>query len=122
MRICIEKSTNKLIEMQSDATEGTLLENAINAGYNVADVEEKEVANEEYQRILNSQPLPILTIQDKTNAINAKYQPKLDTYKDNILSALAADGATQSTKIVNFVTKYNAQLVLKNAEMEALYI
>ena len=42
-------------------------------------------------------------------------------YKDNILTATAAGGATMETKIANFQAKYNAQIVLKNAEMEALY-
>lgn len=56
MRICVVKATNKLLEMQSDATPGTLIQNAVNAGFNVTDIEEREVTEEEYKLILNSQP------------------------------------------------------------------
>jgi ATP-dependent exoDNAse (exonuclease V) alpha subunit len=48
MRICKEKSTGKILEMQSDATEGTLIQNAVNAGYVAADVEEKVITNAEW--------------------------------------------------------------------------
>lgn len=37
--------------MQSDATEGTLLQNAVKAGYNISDIEEKEVTKAEYAAI-----------------------------------------------------------------------
>lgn len=58
MRVCIMKSTGKLLEMQSDATEGTLLQNAINAGFAEVDIEEKEVTEAEWQVILDAQPKP----------------------------------------------------------------
>jgi hypothetical protein len=58
MRVSIQKSTGLLIEMQSDATAGTLLQNAINAGYVEADIEEKEVTLAEWQAILDAQPKP----------------------------------------------------------------
>lgn len=47
-RVCTEKGTGKLIEYQSDATEGTLISNAVNAGYKANTVEEKEVTDEEW--------------------------------------------------------------------------
>lgn len=56
MRVCIEKSTNKIIEMQSFATEGTLIQNALQYGYLESDIEEKKVSDEEYQIILEAQP------------------------------------------------------------------
>lgn len=59
MRVCIEKSTGRLIESQSHAREGTLLQNALNTGYNEADIEEKEVTQEEFQIILDAQPKPL---------------------------------------------------------------
>lgn len=58
MRICIEKSTGKLIEMQSDATVGTLIRNALQYGYNEQDIEEREVTQGEYQAIIDVQPKP----------------------------------------------------------------
>ena len=57
MRICTEKSTGVLIEMQSHASEGTLKQNAINCGYAPEDVEEREVTAQEYSEILAKQPV-----------------------------------------------------------------
>ena len=51
-RICIQKSTGKVIEYQSGNSRlGTLTENALNAGYNMNDIEEKEISPEEWKRI-----------------------------------------------------------------------
>ena len=51
-RVCLEKSTGKLIEYQSgDAPLGTLTQNAINAGYKKEDVVEKYVTQEEWKTI-----------------------------------------------------------------------
>lgn len=87
MRVCIEKSTGKLIESQSggrvkrlpqnnkvsdlkyaeylnncDALEAnrldTLKQNAFNAGYIETDIEVKYISNIEYQIILDAQPIP----------------------------------------------------------------
>lgn len=60
-RICIEKSTGKLIEMQSggyddeklrDARLDTLKQNALNAGYKEADIEVKWISDEELQPLM----------------------------------------------------------------------
>lgn len=70
MKICIEKPTNKLIEMQSDATAGTLIQNAVNAGYAESEIEEREVTQEEFQAILDAQPKPPIepTLEEKNRA------------------------------------------------------
>lgn len=60
MRVSLEKMTGRLIEMQSDAIEGTLLQNAINAGFAKEDIEEKEINEVEWQSILDAQPKPEL--------------------------------------------------------------
>lgn len=62
MRVCIEKSTGKLLEMQSDATAGTLLGNAIAAGFDPSLVEEREVNWADYSLILSAQP-PVVSLQ-----------------------------------------------------------
>jgi hypothetical protein len=62
----------------------------------------------------------VLDIDSKAAAIEANYQPKLDKYKDLILSAMATGGTTQTSKITKFQNKYNALLVQKNTELEAL--
>ena len=51
MRICTQKSTGRFLEMQSDATEGTLIKNAVNAGFNAEDLEEKIITEEEFKEI-----------------------------------------------------------------------
>jgi hypothetical protein len=48
MRICVQKSTGKLIEAQGKATPGTLLANATAAGYAADDIEEKVVTDAEF--------------------------------------------------------------------------
>lgn len=56
MRVCIVKSTGKLIESQSHATEGTLIKNALSMGYLASEIEEKVVTEGEFQAILSAQP------------------------------------------------------------------
>jgi len=51
MRICTQKSTGRFLEMQSDATEGTLIQNAVNAGFYSEDLEEKIITEEEFKTI-----------------------------------------------------------------------
>ena len=58
MRVLIRKSDNLLIEEQSSATAGTLIQNALNYGFKETEVEEKEVTIEEFKLILDSQPKP----------------------------------------------------------------
>jgi hypothetical protein len=48
MRICTDKSTGEILEMQSSATEGTLIQNAVNAGHVAEDVEEKVITVEQW--------------------------------------------------------------------------
>lgn len=55
-RICIQKSTGKFIEYQSgSAPLGTLIKNAINAGYDPNDIEEKYVTESEARQIIEQQ-------------------------------------------------------------------
>ena len=56
MRICVVKATGKIIEMQSDATAGTLIGNAVSAGYFLADIEEQEVTPAAYAAMVAAQP------------------------------------------------------------------
>lgn len=65
--------------------------------------------------------IPVLTLDQKLDEVDEKYKPKLDMYKDLIMSAIAADGPTQSTKIASFSAKYNAILGQKSEEIEQLY-
>ena len=58
MRICRIKSTGRIIEMQSHATEGTLIGNAVNAGYSALDVEEVIMSQTEYDVAMLAQRTP----------------------------------------------------------------
>jgi hypothetical protein len=74
MRICTDKN-GKLIEMQSHATEGTLIQNAIIAGYKKDDIIEKEVTPAEWTAILDAQPKPTMAksrVDALTEALIAK--------------------------------------------------
>mgnify|MGYP001591793963 CR=1 FL=1 len=68
-RIAIQKSTNKIIEYQSgDAELGTLTQNAINAGYDEADVEEKYIEYSDYKALADAEYEATLTYADKRKA------------------------------------------------------
>ena len=68
-RIAIQKSTNKIIEYQSGNAElGTLTQNAINAGYSEADVEEKYIEYSAYKVLVDVEYETSLTYADKRRA------------------------------------------------------
>lgn len=74
MRICIQKSTNRVLEMQSGATEGTLLKNALNQGYKENDLEELDVDDKGYAAALAKDPVYIAqqkAKQDKKSEIES---------------------------------------------------
>jgi hypothetical protein len=53
VRVCIKKSNNKILEMQShDAELGTLKNNLINMGFEANDLEEKKVNQEQLNELL----------------------------------------------------------------------
>jgi hypothetical protein len=54
-RVSIERATGKLLEYQSAATPGTLVANAVRAGYAEDHVEEREVTAQEWQALREAQ-------------------------------------------------------------------
>lgn len=62
MRVSLVIATSKIIEMQTSATPGTLLQNAIGAGYAAEQVEERVVTAAEYATLralpINQPPSP----------------------------------------------------------------
>lgn len=80
-RVCIEKTTGKLIEYQSDnAPLGTLSKNAINSGYNASDIIEKYVTPQEWQLIKEEQiDKPI---KEKAKQKEQKRQKAINKLKD----------------------------------------
>ena len=101
MRVCIERSSGKLIESQSGAApHGALIVNAVNAGYSESDVEEKVVTQEEWQ-VLFDATIPALTYADNRIMAYASFGDQLDmqyhdavdgttTWKDHVASVKAA--------------------------------
>jgi hypothetical protein len=83
MRICTQRSTGKLIEMQSLATPGTLSENAKQAGYGENDIDEHEGTGEELRRLL----------------AESSIQPRRPTLND-VISVLSADQRAQLKHLV----------------------
>ena len=57
MQIAIEKKTGRIILAQQGAREGTCLRNAVAAGLKESEVEEREVSEAEYARMMAEQPL-----------------------------------------------------------------
>lgn len=78
MLIAIRKSTGRVIEMQSHATTGTLIDNAVIAGIDASDVEEREVTLDEYTVIMSAQ-------DDRTYAEKRRVEyPPMADYLDGI--------------------------------------
>jgi len=78
-RIAIQKSTSKIIEYQSgDAELGTLTQNAINAGYDEADVEEKYIEYSDYKVLADAEDEASLTYADKRKAEYPTIADQLD--------------------------------------------
>jgi hypothetical protein len=87
-RICIEKATNKLIEFQSGTAKlGTLVKNAVEAGYKKSKVEEK-YTEDDYQTVQlkyetleeknkrEGKEAKIIVIKDAQKALYDKYKGK----------------------------------------------
>lgn len=76
MRISVQKSTGLLIEMQSLATEGTLLKNAVAMGYDANDIEERVSTDQEYKVLVAAQtplaPPPEPTVTELITALKTK--------------------------------------------------
>lgn len=98
MLICIVKATNRIIEMQSGATAGTLLKNAIAQGYNEKDIIEKEVTPIEYRELLKDDPIVIASTA-AAEAVKTLETTKLAAIQDNL-----PDWATIKTAIENATT------------------
>lgn len=68
MRICVQVSTGKILEMQSDARQGTLISNAVASGIPAVDVVEEVVTPAEYRARMAIQEPPQAKAIDKRQA------------------------------------------------------
>jgi hypothetical protein len=97
MRICTDKN-GKLLEMQSHATPGTLLKNALASGYTEKEVEEREVTAEEWAIILEDQPKPAPVV-DRLVAVEEKLSQLTTTLvTKNVITAIEAPKLTEKIK------------------------
>ena len=95
MRVCIERSSGKMIESQSGvAPYGTLVANAIGAGYAAEDVEEKVVTQDAYDALWLATIPPATYAQKRKDAygsigdqLDMQYHDAVDgttTWKDHV--------------------------------------
>jgi len=98
-RIAIQKSTNKIIEYQSGNAElGTLKQNAISAGYDEADVEEKYIEYSDYKILANAEYEASLTYADNRKAEYPSIADQLDDIYHNGIDAWKATIKTTKDK------------------------
>ena len=85
MRILKIKATNKIIEAQSRATEGTLISNALSRGFNASEIEESLVTQEQYNTLINTQNENDKTYSDKRRLEYPSISDQLDKiYHDGV--------------------------------------
>lgn len=116
MRVCVVKANNQLIEMQSNATEGTLLQNAISSGYSADDVEEREVTGEEYRVIISNQPK---TTDEQIVVLNAEYDPQRKALWDYL--NLAVNYWQDADAAASIRVELDALEAEYNAKAEVIY-
>jgi len=90
MRILKIKSTNKIIEAQSHATEGTLISNALSRGFDASEIEESLVTQEQYNTLINTQNENDKTYLDKRRLEYPSIADQLDDIYNNGIDAWKA--------------------------------
>jgi len=106
MRICIEKATGRLVESQSGGETqehlDTLLQNAINAGYNEADVEAKFIDDADLPALIESSKTPeqLAAEQAEVDRRAAKAQAFIDNLPswDIVSTAIENIGSLSDAK------------------------
>jgi hypothetical protein len=102
MRICVQVSTGKILEMQSDARAGTLIANAVAQGIDAKDLAEEVVTPAEYKaRMAVQEPAP--TPVDYSDSAN------MDRTLKAVLLCVAQVGNLNANQIrTMFKNKYDA--------------
>ena len=106
MRVCIEKTTGKIIEAQAYGTVQEdlqpLIANAIKAGYSVDDIEAKYMAEPEYYALIKQQCEKEKSYADKRRA---EYPPITD-YIDGIIKGDTVQVQTYINACLAVKSKY----------------
>ena len=96
MKVCIRKSTGKLIESQSgDADLNVMIQNAVNAGIPADDVEAKDATPDEYRALLGALKPPPL---DESNLDNGQKHIKAAVLAAALLSGKTVPQAKTAFK------------------------
>ena len=98
MRILKIKSTNRIIEAQSHATEGTLLSNALSRGFDASEVEESLVTREQYDTLMDTQTEADKTYSDKRRLEYPSTADQLDDIYHNGIDGWKATIKTTKDK------------------------
>ena len=93
MRICVVKATGKVVEMQSDATEGTLISNQVNVGYLASDIEERIVTEAEYLQLIEDQKPEEVKDKEERNSLIKNKKEELAIAELIAEGKLNVDGA-----------------------------
>jgi hypothetical protein len=108
MKICIVKATKRIIEAQSSATAGTLIQNAVNAGYDPLAIEEREVDDAGYAAAKAEDPVVIAAVAAQQAAQQAqacKTQAMIDNLPSWQQVSDAIDAADTIAKLRVIVKK-----------------
>lgn len=92
MKVCLQKSTGRVIEMQDSATDGTLITNCVNGGLDASDLEERDVTPEEYAQLIAPQQAKTLVLA-QIAALEAK--------QDRSVREAILTGDTTRVKAIN---------------------
>lgn len=92
MRICIRLADDWMIEAQSNATQGTLLQNAVAAGYRPEEVDERVVTAAEFAAYLERQKPRQALLEELRAAALREIEDKL------LADAMAAPSAGPKVK------------------------
>lgn len=95
MLICINRETKRIIEMQSGAIPGTLIQNAVNAGFAPQEIEEREVDEAGYAAALAEDPVEIAALAARA-AEAAAQEVKIQAFLDNLPSWAAVSRAVDN--------------------------
>lgn len=103
MRLCIHKPTGKVLEMQSHATAGTLILNAVNGGYRQQDLEECVTEDHPIQRMIDEETGEIVAVfKDRARQITRKEFEALvppPAPRVSLIDALVAEGIIPANKV-----------------------
>ena len=114
MRVCYEKATKKIIEMQSggdsEAHLQTLIDNAVNAGHNPADITCEFMDDQQYEAAQLAD-----TVLQKEISIRKAKEEKIRKAKEDLLALITTQDADKSkVKIEDILNRLHQIEILIN--------